>query len=129
MKPIIFVIASLVLSLPNFTINDDYMELESFEKADVIQNDIYLTQSLIVKSETLDFITCESCHGDLDTYPTSLLTIEYLENNFDASLIVHQQNNPHYISGLEQFLNNHDEDEAWAKYVDYLKVLDIVENR
>ena len=62
---------------------------------------------------------CIDCHGIRDLHNMTP----------DASLIVHQPNNPQFINGLVLFLSEHNEEEAAIKLVDYQRVIDIVSSQ
>ncbi len=115
MKPILII--SSILALTMFSqLNNEYEFIN-------LEIDLaYLLENSEAEIDT--FITCESCHGDLDTYPASV-GLE-LMSSFDESLIVHQENSPQFVEGLETFVETHDESQAQAKYVDRQKIMDLI---
>ncbi len=94
----------------------------------VVQDISYLNQKLTISNEEIISDRCDSCHGGIEEYYSNGSDFfEELNNNYDPSLTVHQENHASYISSLESFIDTHTEDEAAEKNVDLQKVIIFLE--
>jgi len=121
MKPILISIFALVLSLSSTVIENTQVVNVSIDELNISQDQSYLTHDQSFIGEELVGPGCTACHMEYSVDGKS--SAFYLNENYDGELIVHNDEDPEFVSSLESFLEDHTEDEAADKYVDYQKVV------
>ncbi len=117
MKFLLVSISMLFSSLILVNIQDDHSSEYFSKSTNSVSN---LTAIVDIKQ----LPSCQSCHGDEGEPAYSPALNNYLNENFNPNLVIHQVTNPLFVEGLETFVVTHDDDEAWAKYVDRQKIIE-----
>lgn len=122
MKFIVFTISFLIVSLSNFTLQSNQKSLTSLE---INQNDVYLNLTHKINEKDILAAGCSACHMRYSLTGESMVTME--DENFLASISVHQENNSTFIPALKSFISSHSPNEAAEKLVDYNELILFVE--